>query len=264
MTTIGITNRKGGSGKTTTSVNLATALATAGSQVLLVDADPQAHSALSLGVSSRVSGQGLYDVLIGAKGVASAVRPTSQPGLFLLSGGKSLLEFESGFARDGRARTVLLDALSELESSIDYVLIDTPPTVRLLTIASIVACSHVIVPMPMHVLAMEGLAEVLRILDRIRSHFGRTIELLGIVPTFFAHNTRLTQAIVCDIRRTLGEQSILQPIRSNVALAEAPGHGQAIFRYAPESNGAADYWTLARQVRQMIDQSLVMEACNGS
>lgn len=255
MKTIGVTNRKGGSGKTTTTVNLAVALAMTGSRVLLVDADPQSHSALSLGANARSHEPGLYDVLVGNTDVRSASRSVSHDHLLVLSGGRRLAHFERDYSRDGTARRALLRALSQAENDFDYVLIDTPPTLRLLTVCSIVASSHVIVPMPLHFLAMEGLAETVRILRGVRSHFGRTVHLLGIVPTFYAPNARLSYAVIHDIQRNLGERAVLHPIRSNVALAEAPGHGRSVFHHAPKSNGAADYLSLAHQIQIVLNHT---------
>lgn len=249
MTTIGVTNRKGGSGKTTTSVNLAAALAITGARVLLVDADPQAHSALSLGMKSVSGEKNLFDVLVGGTDVRAAFRMIPHARLSVLFGGRRLLEFERDYSRINSARTALLNALSRVDADIDYVLIDTPPTLRLLTVCSIVASSHVIVPMQMHFLAMEGLAETVRILRGIQTHFGRTVEFLGVVPTFFSAHTRLSQAVISDIRQTFGERSILHPIRPNIALAEAPGHGKSVFHHAPRSHGAADYLALANQIQ---------------
>ena len=249
--TIAIGNRKGGSGKTTTSVNLAAALAHKGKNVLLVDADPQGHSALSIGASVRPEQKTLFDVLVDGIRPEETVRSTYLSTFHLIPGGSRLATYERDHATDPSARLTLADRLDSLREQYDYVLIDTPPTLGLMTICSLIASSDVLVPMQAHFLAMEGLAETIRVLDGIKKYYGRTVRLLGVIPTFYQANARLSRAVIGQIRDRLGASAVLHPVRSNIALAEAPSHGMTIFQYQPRSNGAYDYLHLANQVENL-------------
>ena len=252
---VAITNRKGGSGKTTTSVNLSAALALKGYRVVLVDADPQAHSALSLGLRYAGNAPGLYDVLIGDAGMDDVMRKTPLKNLRVIAGGKRLTDFERDNARNSAARTVMGEKISEITAPVDYLFIDTPPTLSLMTLSSLIAGTKVIIPMQAHFLAMEGLAETLKILRFIEKRYGRSPVMMGVVPTFYRPSTRLARLIIEDIGRTLGEELLLSPIRTNVSLAEAPSHGKSIFQYNPRSHGARDYLTLANQIVGLCTQT---------
>ncbi|MEE8441441.1 MAG: ParA family protein [Spirochaetia bacterium] len=248
---IAIGNRKGGSGKTTTSVNLGAALAHKGKKVLLVDADPQGHSALSLGAGVRPEQKTLFELLVNGLEPEEIVRDTYLRTFHLIPGGSKLATYERDHATDPSAKLRLADRLDSIREHYDYILIDTPPTLGLMTICSLIASTEVLVPMQTHFLAMEGLAETIRVLDGIEKYYHRTVRLLGVVPTFYQAKARLSRAIIGQIRDRLGESAVLHPVRANIALAEAPGHGMTIFQYRPRSNGAHDYLHLANQVESL-------------
>ncbi|MBU8913960.1 MAG: ParA family protein [Spirochaetales bacterium] len=249
--TIAIGNRKGGSGKTTTSVNLAAALAHKGRKVLLVDADAQGHSALSLGSTVTPGQKTLFDVLVNGVEPEETVRSTYLSTFHLIPGGSRLATYERDHATDPSARLRLAERLDSMRERYDYVLIDTPPTLGLMTICSLIASTDVLVPMQAHFLAMEGLAETIRVLGGIEKYYHSAVRLLGVIPTFYQANARLSRAIIGQIRDRLGESAVLHPIRTNIALAEAPSHGMTIFQYQPRSNGAYDYLHLANQVENL-------------
>ncbi len=248
---IAISNRKGGSGKTTTSVNLAAALAHKGERVLLLDADPQGHSSLSLGKAVRGEDVDLYSLLSGKASLAQVTRNTYLKRLFIVPGGMRLAIFEKKHAANGDMRMVLATAMREARKLYDYVLIDTPPTLNLMTISALLASTDVLVPMQAHFLAMEGLAEMVKLIRKINQIYKSELKLMGVVPTFFQPHARLSSEIISAIKGALGQAIIMHPVRANIALAEAPSHGQTIFQYNLKSNGAHDYLTLANQIEAL-------------
>ncbi len=248
---ISISNRKGGSGKTTTAVNVAAALAHRGRKVLIVDLDPQAHTTLSLGVRERASRGGVHSVLAGSQCIPDALTDTYLESLKLLPGSRHVAEFERLHAESADIRTLLRDRLAEDGESFDYVVFDTPPLFSCLTISALVASSEVYVPMQAHFLGLEGLAAVVRLVRAIRGRYARDLDIRGVIPTFFRESERLGRRVVAEVRKSLGESIVLHPIRVNVALAEAPSHGQTIFQYNLKSNGARDYYNLAGQIEEI-------------
>ena len=244
---LAISNRKGGSGKTTTAVNIAAALAHRGHTVLLVDADPQAHASLSLGYSATKARKGLYNILTDGGSAAENIVDTYSQRLKLAPGSDLLREFQRAHELDGTVLPRLGRCLESVYSRFDYLVFDTPPTLGLLTLSVMVASKEVYVPMQTHFLGLEGLAEVFSVAGKVRAKLNPALVVKGVIPTFYHGNTRLTRSIINEIRNTLGD-IILHPIRENVSLAEAPGYGQSIFQYAIRSNGAADYLALACQI----------------
>ncbi len=246
---ISISNLKGGSGKTTSAVNIAAALALQKHRVLVVDTDPQAHATLSLGVQARKAGVDLHGVLVERKPMEDAIRDTSTAGLWVIPASKRLVYFEKNHSTDKEARKRLSSVLSEVESRYDYVIVDTPPTISLLTISSLIASNEVVIPMQAHYLALKGLVEMLQLLHKINRYYNQNLALTGIIPTFFNGSAKLSKAIVGEIRKQLGEHIILPPVRSNIALAEAPRFGKSIFEYRKQSPGAVDYLRIAHAIQ---------------
>lgn len=251
---LSITNRKGGSGKTTTTVNVAAALAMKGRKVLVVDADSQGHSTISFGLRTGGPDPTLFELLTGKADIQEALRDTYIPTLKVIPASRNLTGFARSFARDKDARVVLREGISGLNGSFEYVVIDTPPVMGLLTVSALIASNEVYIPMQTHFLSLEGLAEIVMMVRKIRDVYGTDLELMGVIPTFFKERTRLSKGIVENIRKNLGEHIILHPVRENVALAEAPSFGETIFQYRVRSNGAHDYMALAAQIDGMSEE----------
>lgn len=243
-----VSNRKGGSGKTTTSVNLSAALAHKGNRVLLLDTDPQGHSSLSLNITAHAGEAGLYSVLTGAASLDQATKKSYLKGLSVVPGGMQLAVFEKQHAANPKMRTLLARAIQKVRNRYNYIVIDTPPNMSLMGLSALIASTDVLVPMQAHYLAMEGLAEMVKLIRKINQIYRRDVRLMGVVPTFYQPKLRLSGKVIRDIKEVLGDAAILHPVRTNVSLAEAPGFGQSIFQYNLKCNGAYDYLALANQI----------------
>ena len=248
---IAFSNRKGGTGKTTTSVNVSAALAHLGKNVLIIDADPQAHATLSLGIPQS---QVKYDLCSflddGVAGTDSSLE-TYVRTMRIIPASRRLSEYERRHGGDKSYRTAMAEKLQRVVDNFDYITIDCSPTLSLLTISSLVASNEVIIPMQAHFLSLEALAEMVQVIRFVKKAYNPHIMLRGIVPTFYNSQTKLARTILEDIRRTLGQIAILHPVRTNIALAEAPSFGQTIFQYNRRSNGAYDYFHVAKQIEAM-------------
>ncbi len=242
-------NRKGGSGKTTTAVHVAGGLGLLGKKVLLVDCDPQAHASLWL-LDQEKNSNGLLDCLYGKVGVKEAISPTKSKGLYILSGNKGLSEFEAGFCREKGAAFLLKRCLKECHSHFDYIIFDTPPYIGLLLVSCLTACQYVYITVPLQFLALDGLFEIKRLMERIREKANPKLELKGIIPVMFNRNLKSSWQFLKEIKKAFGTDLLLPFIRQNVRLSEAPGEKALIYKYAPKSNGAIDYWALTRAIKK--------------
>jgi chromosome partitioning protein len=241
---IAVVNHKGGSGKTTTTVNLAAAAGEVGRRVLVIDLDPQASASAWLGV--RDAGRDLLDVLEGTAELPSAVRVTTVPGVDLVPASAWLIHAQVGqvLGDDPPLRR----ALHDLPATWDYVLIDCPPAVGPLTAAALAAVDDILVPVEAHVLALDGLAQLLQSIERVRQRLNPELHIAGIVACRVDARTRHSPEIVAELRRRFGDTVHATVIRENVRLAECPSFGEPITRYDPRSSGAADYRALAREL----------------
>jgi chromosome partitioning protein len=244
---LAITNRKGGSGKTTTAVNLAAALSHRGKRVLLVDADPQAHTTISLGLKASQDRPDLATVLSGDDHIRDALLDTYARRLKLIPSSKRLTEMQRPKEDRREELFSMRSSLDTLGDDFDFIIFDTPPTLGVLTLSAMIASTEVYVPMQTHFLSLEGLAEIVTTIRKLNTGYQPTLVLKGVIPTFYRERTRLSHGILEQIRSSLGNV-VLHQIRVNVALAEAPGFGQTIFQYDLRSNGAADYLAVARQI----------------
>ncbi len=241
-------NRKGGCGKTTTAVNVAAAFAHMGHRVLLVDTDPQAHSTMSLGVEQGMLQADLTAVLRGEISPRNALRPTYAPRLTILPASRRLAAYERTHASDRHARGRLREVLEDLQEEFEILCFDTPPTSGLLTVQALVAGREAYVPMQAHFLAMEGMIEIVDVVEQVRKHYNRELSIKGIIPTFVGGTKEISQQIIEEVEEELGEGIFLRPVRINDALAEAPGFGKTVFQYDIRSKGALDYYRVAQEI----------------
>jgi chromosome partitioning protein len=254
MIRVAIANQKGGVGKTTTAINLATALAAIGWKVLLVDLDPQGNASTGLGVSQAQRTLSIYDVLIGNSSVADATVVTRVPRLDLLPSTVDLSGAEIELvALEDRAHR-LERALEQADVRWDICLIDCPPSLGLLTVNGLVAARQLLVPLQAEFFALEGLSQLLATVERIRSAFNPSLAILGVVLTMFDRRNNLSQQVADDVRACLGAAVFDTVIPRNVRLSEAPSHGLPALIYDLRCAGSEAYLNLARELMARLPQ----------
>jgi chromosome partitioning protein len=251
---LALANQKGGVGKTTTAINLGTALAAIGERVLIVDLDPQGNASTGLGIDRRNRNCSTYDVLIGEAPLRDAIVPTAVPRLHIAASTMDLsgLELELGSTRDRAFR--LRDAIAALntnvvpESDYTYVLIDCPPSLNLLTINAMTAADAVLVPLQCEFFALEGLTQLLRTVEQVRGGLNPSLEIQGVVLTMYDKRNSLSALVARDVRDHLGDRVYDTMIPRNVRISEAPSFGKPAIVYDLHCAGSQAYLRLAREV----------------
>ena len=253
---VAVVNQKGGVGKTTTAINLATALAATGASVLLIDGDPQGNASTGLGVDRRARTRSIYDVVLGDASLAEATVATSIAGLALVPSTAALSGAEVELVGVERRLHRLADALTP--DIHDWVLIDCPPSLGLLTLNALVAAERILIPLQAEFFALEGLSQLLATVERVRSGPNPRLAILGIVLTMTDRRNRLSEAVAADVRAVMGGQVFDAMIPRNVRLSEAPSHGLPALVYDLRCPGSQAYIALAREVMaRAIPENLV-------
>jgi chromosome partitioning protein len=255
MIRIVVANQKGGVGKTTTAINLATALAAIGSRVLLVDLDPQGNASTGLGVGASARERTSYDVLIGAASIADSAISTRVPRLDLLPATVDLSGAEIEMVGMGDRAHRLEKALDAApQGRWDICLIDCPPSLGLLTVNALVAARYLLVPLQCEFFALEGLSQLLQTVERIRVAFNPSLSILGVALTMFDRRNNLSQAVADDVRACLGDVVFEAIVPRNVRLSEAPSHGLPALIYDLKCAGSEAYIRLARELIGRLPQ----------
>lgn len=264
MRSIAIMNQKGGVGKTTTAVNLSAALAQSGRTVCLVDLDPQAHASLHLGVEPQLEVPTIYDALIGQASLADARRQVAE-NLWVVASHLDLAAAEVDLPHRAGREAILRDRLREEDQPFEYLFVDCPPSLGILTLNALAAVDEVFIPLQPHFLALHGLSKLLETIHLVAGRLNPRLTLGGVILCMYDSGTRLAAEVSEDVRAFF-ERAGAEPspwsaarafdtrIRRNIRLAEAPSFGQSIFQYAPGSHGAEDYQKLAEEIADRNDQ----------
>jgi chromosome partitioning protein len=251
MRKITVLNQKGGVGKTTTVANLGACLAEGGRTVLLVDVDPQANLSLHFGVDVKEGEPSLYTLLRGEHEPAQALRPTALRGLSLIPSSIDLAGLSVEMSDRPDRLFVLRTALAALPQEFDYVLIDSPPSLGLLTVNAMCAADEVFIPLQTEFFALQGVGKLLHTVQLVQSNANKALRITGVIPCMHDSRTSLAQEILEDIRAHFGPKVFRTIIRKNVRLAEAPGFGVPVTQYDSACHGAEDYRALAQEVLAM-------------
>lgn len=250
MKIFAITNQKGGVGKTTTCVNLAAGLSQLGKRVLLIDLDPQGNATTGSGIDKNAVGFTIYHVLIGDKRIAESIHKTPQKGFDLVPANRNLAGAEVELVNEIGRETKLKTALQELGESYDFVLLDCPPALNLLTVNALTASQAVIIPMQCEYYALEGLSDLVNTIKKVRQHLNSSLEIEGLLRTMFDNRNMLAQQVSAQLISHFGNKVYETVIPRNVRLAEAPSHGLPVTLYDKSSKGAQAYLALSREVIQ--------------
>jgi len=247
---ISIANQKGGVGKTTTAVNLAASLAAIEHPTLIIDIDPQSNSTSGLGIESKTVSNSIYEVMVGGVDVEDSVRETELPYLELIPSHINLVGAEIEMVDRNERERILSKAIEGLSDKYDFIIIDCPPSLGLLTINALTASDSVLIPVQCEYFALEGLGQLLNTIKIVRQHLNTDLEIEGVLLTMYDTRTRLSNQVADEVKRYFDEKVFSSVISRNVRLAEAPSFGKPAILYDATSVGSKNYLTLAREIIQ--------------
>lgn len=247
---ISIANQKGGVGKTTTAINLAASLAAIEHPTLIIDIDPQSNSTSGLGIEPKTVTNSIYEIMIGGVDVNDAIRETELPYLSLIPAHINLVGAEIEMVERAERERILLKAIDKLRDKYDFIIIDCPPSLGLLTINALTASNSVLIPVQCEYFALEGLGQLLNTIKIVRQHLNPELDIEGVVLTMYDTRTRLSNQVAEEVKRYFDDKVLSSVIARNIRLAEAPSFGKPAILYDATSVGAKNYLSLAREIIQ--------------
>jgi chromosome partitioning protein len=245
---VSIANQKGGVGKTTTTINLAASIALAGKDILIIDTDPQCNSTSGVGIIKDEVKHGVYDIYTFGTDVFDLIAPTSYDHLFIVPSTIDILAVELELINRDKREWVLCNALKNIKKRFEYIFIDCPPSLGLLTLNALTGSDSVLIPVQCEYYALEGLSMLIKTIDLVRNSFNPSLEIEGILLTMFDKRNTLSKQVSDEVRRYFGTKVFETVIPRNVALGEAPGHGKPVLFYDIRSSGAQSYLALAKEI----------------
>lgn len=247
---ISIANQKGGVGKTTTAINLAASLAVIEHPTLVIDIDPQSNTTSGLGIEPKTVTNSIYEVMVGGVDIHTAVRETEMPYLDLVPAHINLVGAEIEMVDRDKRERILLKAIGNVSEKYDFVIIDCPPSLGLLTINALTASNSVLIPVQCEYYALEGLGQLLNTIKIVRQHLNKELDIEGVLLTMYDTRTRLSNQVVEEVKRYFDDKVFSTIIARNIRLAEAPSFGKPAILYDASSVGAKNYLSLGREIIQ--------------